>query len=88
MRLGDEGNRYVETVRPWDLAKAERKDAASPQALDAALAELIATCRDLAWHLEPLLPTFARLIAEQCGDDGATVAEPSPVFPRLEPTSG
>jgi methionyl-tRNA synthetase len=25
MRIGDEGNRYVEAVRPWELAKAERR---------------------------------------------------------------
>lgn len=84
VRLGDEGNRYVEAGRPWDLAKAERKDDAGPQALDTVLAELVATCRDLARHLEPFLPAFARLISGQCGNDGPTVAEPSPVFPRLE----
>ncbi|MGH3903108.1 MAG: hypothetical protein ACRDTE_02745 [Pseudonocardiaceae bacterium] len=32
-RIGDEGNRYVEAVRPWELAKAER-DHADSSALD------------------------------------------------------
>jgi methionyl-tRNA synthetase len=84
LRIGDEGNRYVEAVRPWELAKTERQDHAGSGALDAALAELIETCRDLASHLQPLLPAFASRIAGQCGNGGTTVAEPSPVFPRLD----
>lgn len=82
-KLGDEGNRYVEAARPWELAKAERSGGdAGP--LDAVLAELVVTCRALAEHLQPFVPTFAARIAEQCGDGGPTVADPSPVFPRLE----
>jgi methionyl-tRNA synthetase len=83
-RIGDEGNRYVEAVHPWDLAKAERKDNAEPTALDTVLAELVATCRDIAEHLQPFLPTAADRITEQCGNNGPRVAQPSPVFPRLE----
>ncbi len=83
-RIGDEGNRYVEAVRPWDLAKAERKDNAEPTALDAVLAELVATCRDIAEHLQPFLPAAADRIAEQCGNGGPKVTQPSPIFPRLE----
>jgi methionyl-tRNA synthetase len=82
--IGDEGNRYVEAVRPWDLAKAERKDNAESTALDTVLAELVATCRDIAEHLQPFLPAAADRIAEQCGNNGPQVAQPSPVFPRLE----
>ncbi|MGH8909097.1 MAG: methionine--tRNA ligase [Egibacteraceae bacterium] len=82
--IGDEGNRYVEAARPWELAKAERRQDAAPEALDAVLAELVMTCRDLAVHLQPFLPAAARRIAEQCGEGGPKVAEPRPVFPRLE----
>lgn len=84
MRIGHEGNRYVEAVRPWELAKVERRDQTDSGALDAALAELVATCRDLAVHLLPFLPTSAGRIAEQCGNGGTTVGDPRPVFPRLE----
>lgn len=84
IRIGDEGNRYVEAVRPWELAKAERKEDAPAELLDAVLAELVITCRDLAYHLEPFLPAAAERISEQCGDGGPKVAEPTPVFPRLE----
>ncbi|WP_205647948.1 hypothetical protein [Actinomadura rubteroloni] len=46
-----DGRHYVEAAKPWELAKAERKEQAAPQALDAVLAELVATCRDLAHHM-------------------------------------
>ncbi|MGH3516006.1 MAG: class I tRNA ligase family protein, partial [Haloechinothrix sp.] len=83
-RIGDEGNRYVEAVRPWELAKAERKEGADPAALNTVLAELIATCRVIAKHLRPFLPAAADRIAAQCGNGGANVPDPQPVFPRLE----
>jgi methionyl-tRNA synthetase len=84
VRIGDEGNRYVEAVKPWELAKAERKEQADPQALDVVLAELVATCRDLADHLTPFLPEAAERINAQCGVGSDRVADPEPVFPRLE----
>jgi len=84
VRIGDEGNRYVESTTPWVLAKAEKKDGAAPDALDAVLAELVATARDLAEHLTPFLPAAAERIRQQTGDGGDRVTEPAPVFPRLE----
>jgi methionyl-tRNA synthetase len=48
-------------------------------ALDAVLAELIATCGELAEHLTPFLPSAAERVRAQCRD-----VRPSPVFPRLE----
>ncbi|MCK2236457.1 MULTISPECIES: methionine--tRNA ligase [unclassified Crossiella] len=83
-RIGDEANRFVEATTPWALAKAEKKDDAPPAALDAVLAELVTTVRELAQHLVPFLPSAAARIAQQVGDGGDTVAEPKPVFPRLE----
>ncbi|PRY00404.1 methionine--tRNA ligase [Allonocardiopsis opalescens] len=84
VRVGDEGNRYVEAATPWVLAKAERKEDAPPAALDAVLAELVATCRELGRLLVPFLPGSAAKILRQCGDGGGRVAEPEPVFRRLE----
>jgi methionyl-tRNA synthetase len=81
--ISDEGNRYVEAARPWELAKAERGGAA-PDALDAVLGELIVTCQELAEYLRPFLPAAAERIAAQCGGGGSHVLPPSPVFPRLE----
>jgi methionyl-tRNA synthetase len=87
MEVADEGNRYVEAVAPWTLAKAERDPEVSRDALDAALAELVAACRELAEHLIPFVPGFAARIGEQCGNGGPAVAEPSPLFPRIEVTA-
>jgi methionyl-tRNA synthetase len=84
VRIGDEGNRYVEASTPWALAKAE-KAGADQLGLDAVLAELVATCHELGEHLRPFLPSASERIAAQCGDGGTTVGEPNPVFPRLEP---
>lgn len=71
-RIGDEANRYIQSTKPWALAKQ-----GSPE-LPAVLGELLATCRDLAEHLTPFLPSAAARIRAQC--DGAPI---SPVFPRL-----
>jgi methionyl-tRNA synthetase len=81
--IGDEGNRYVEAVRPWELAKAEQRSGASRDALDRVLAELVATCRDIGTHLTPVLPDAAAKIVDQLGAGGDSVALPSPIFPRL-----
>ena len=82
--VGDAGNRYVETSAPWVLAKRERQDGADPGALDAVLAELVATCRELAEHLIPFLPGPAAQITAQCGNGGDLVDDPTPIFTRLE----
>ena len=75
--IGDETNRYVESVRPWDLAKAHRDDE-----LGAVLSELVAACRDIGYHLAPFLPAAAERIAVQCGP--SVLPPPQPVFPRLD----
>ncbi|HEX3792095.1 MAG TPA: methionine--tRNA ligase [Pseudonocardiaceae bacterium] len=85
IRIGDEGNRYVEATAPWALAKAERTEDAPADRLDAVLAELVVTCQALATRLTPFLPAAAARIAQQCGDGGPTVAEAKPVFTKLEP---
>ena len=73
--IGREGNRFVEAVRPWDLAKS-----GADAQLDAVLAELVDACRDIGEHLVPFLPAAAARIAAQCTGE----VEPRPVFPRLE----
>jgi len=75
----DEANRYVELVRPWQLARA-----GDGPRLDAALAGLVAACRSLAGELAPFLPAAAAAIAAQCtaGPDGRLPA-PRPLFARL-----
>ena len=53
----------------------------NPDELDAVLAELVATCRAIAEHLQPFLPGAAQRIRQQCGGD--RLPAPQAVFPRL-----
>jgi methionyl-tRNA synthetase len=85
--IADEANRFVNRVRPWDLAKAERDgDARAGELLDAVLRTLIGACQALGRELSPFLPDAAVRIAAQCtpGQDGRLPA-PCPVFRRLAP---
>ena len=74
-RTVDEANRYVNRVRPWELAKAD-----DPR-LDGVLAELVRACRAVSDALEPFLPDAADRVARQCA--GERLPPPSPVFRRL-----
>ncbi|PRY30973.1 methionine--tRNA ligase [Umezawaea tangerina] len=72
-RIATEANRYIQSTKPWALAK--RNDPTLP----AVLGELLTTCHSLATHLTPFLPAAAARIQAQC-DGTAPIA---PVFPRL-----
>ena len=80
--IADEANRFVNRVRPWELAKA----AGNGAYLDAALRLLLDACQTLGRELSPFLPGAAARIAAQCtpGEDGR-LPSPSPVFRRLAP---
>jgi methionyl-tRNA synthetase len=73
----DEGNRFIEAERPWELARADGTAAAAR--LDATLGALVAVCHKLAAELEPFLPGGARRLREQLSSGD----RPRPVFPRL-----
>jgi len=79
----DAANRYIEDVRPWQLARSQR----NPEAglLDAALALLVRACRCLAGQLAPFVPDTAARVAAQCTPAGllGQLPEAEPVFPRL-----
>lgn len=69
-RLVEEGNRFVATTQPWELAKAEQKgDPEAAAQLDHVLRTLLAACHALARELEPFLPgaaaRLARALAEK-----------------------
>ncbi|MCC8251595.1 methionine--tRNA ligase [Saccharothrix luteola] len=83
-RIVEEANRYVEQVRPWDLARAERGgDAEAGKRLDAAVTSLLAACRVLARELTPFVPALATRISEQCVTLTGRLPQPQPLFPRL-----
>ncbi|MCO5973387.1 methionine--tRNA ligase [Actinoallomurus soli] len=82
--IADAANRFVEQVRPWELARAERAgDGDAGRRLDAALAVLLHACRTLGAELSPFLPDAADRIARQCAAVDGRLPAPSPVFPRL-----
>ncbi|ROP42422.1 methionine--tRNA ligase [Saccharothrix texasensis] len=82
-RIVEEANRYVEQVRPWDLARAERGgDTGAGRRLDSALSALLAACRVLARELTPFVPTLAARVSEQCVTLSGELPQPQPLFPR------
>ncbi len=83
--IAAEANRFVNRVRPWELAKAEQTgDLAAGERLDAVLGVLLEACSVLGRVLTPFLPDAAARITLQCapGRDGR-LPSPSPVFRRL-----
>jgi methionyl-tRNA synthetase len=82
--IADEANRFINRVRPWELAAAERAgDAAAGSRLDAALSALIGACAALGRELTPFLPDAAARITSQCTPRDGRLPAPSPVFRRL-----
>jgi methionyl-tRNA synthetase len=82
--IAAEANRYISQSRPWLLAEAER--GGSYQAgrdLDAILACLVSTCRDLARQLEPFLPDASVRIAAAWGAPGELAPGAQQLFTLL-----
>ena len=95
--VGD-ANRYIETQAPWKVARLERDGgyASAGERMNSILGTLARLLHCLAIELRPFLPSTAARILEQLGlrEDAAsydqawgqsvTVAEPQPIFPRLD----
>ncbi|WP_022929523.1 methionine--tRNA ligase [Patulibacter americanus] len=88
-------NRFVEERAPWTLAKAEKNDAASPEALDVVLHTLVEGVRALGVLLHPWLPTSTETLLDALGcpdlawsgttlgsGTPTTVGELAPLFPK------
>jgi methionyl-tRNA synthetase len=73
-------NAYVDTQAPWALRKSD------PERMAAVLGTLVAAVRELARAIAPIVPASAdKLLALiDSGADGAPIAQPTPLFPRLE----
>jgi methionyl-tRNA synthetase len=80
--IADEANRFINRVRPWELARAER-DGADVSALDAVLGALFEACLALGRELAPFLPDAAARIVRQCTPRDGTLPPAVPVFRRL-----
>lgn len=77
------GNREIEDVRPWELARRSDQQAAAQ--LDGLLTRLARTCQILGEEIGPFLPAGAARITAQltAGADGR-LPEPQPVFRGLQ----
>jgi methionyl-tRNA synthetase len=73
-------NAYIDGAAPWALKKTD------PERRAAVLGTLVEAVRKLAVAVAPIVPESAeKLIALiDSGKDGAPIAQPTPIFPRLE----
>jgi methionyl-tRNA synthetase len=73
-------NAYVDTQAPWALRKTD------PHRMAAVLGTLVVAVRKLASAIAPIIPeSAAKLIASiDAGEGGVPIAQPTPLFPRLE----
>ena len=73
-------NAYVDALAPWALRKTD------PERMAAVLGTLVEAVRQLTIAVEPIIPESAgRLLALiDSGADGQPIAQPQPLFPRLE----
>jgi methionyl-tRNA synthetase len=79
-------NRFISQTRPWLLASAAAGgDDQAGRQLDAILALLVHSCRELAGQLQPFLPDASARIAAQVTPD--RLPPPQPVFARIDPAS-
>ena len=77
-------NRFISQTRPWLLGPAAAAgDERAGRQLNAVLALLVHSCRELAIQLEPFLPEVSARIAAQVTP--ASLPAPEPVFARIEP---
>jgi len=82
--IADEANRFINRVRPWEQAAAERGDDV-PARLHAVLYLLVRACSAIGRELAPFLPDAAARITSQCTPRDGRLPAPSPVFRRLAP---
>ena len=77
-------NAYVDEQAPWALRKSD------PERMSAVLGTLVVAIRKLAVAIAPIIPdSAARLIAAIDGGEGGNpIAQPVPLFPRLELEEG
>jgi methionyl-tRNA synthetase len=73
-------NQYIDAAAPWTLKKTD------PERMAGVLGTLVVAIRMLAEGVQPVIPASAeKLIALiDSGKDGAPIAQPTPIFPRLE----
>jgi methionyl-tRNA synthetase len=73
-------NQYVDAQAPWALRKSD------PDRMAAVLGTVVVAVRALAQAIAPIIPTSAEKLLSQieAGEGGQAIAQPVPVFPRLQ----
>ncbi len=73
-------NAYIDAQAPWTLRKTD------PERMGAVLGTLVVAVRELAEAVAPVIPdSAAKLLAViDSGQGGQPIAQPQPLFPRLE----
>ena len=73
-------NAYIDAAAPWALKKSD------PDRMAAVLGTLVVAVRKLAEAAAPVIPGSAEKLIEliDSGKKGAPIAQPVPIFPRLE----
>ena len=73
-------NSYVDAQAPWALRKTD------PDRMAAVLGTLVVAVCELAEAISPIIPAAAAKLLEaiDAGADGTPIAQPMPLFPRLE----
>jgi methionyl-tRNA synthetase len=73
-------NQYIDKQAPWTLRKTD------PARMAEVLGTLVAAIRALAQAIAPIIPASADklLTLIDAGKGGAPIAQPTPLFPRLE----
>ena len=73
-------NAYIDAAAPWALKKTD------PERMAAVLGTLVVAVRKLAVAVAPIIPASAEKLITliDSGKDGTAIAQPTPIFPRLE----
>src|SRR4029450_5435344 len=73
-------NQYVDTMAPWALKKSD------PDRMAAVLGNVGGAVRKLAVAVQPVIPASAEKLISliDSGENGVPIAQPTPIFPRLE----
>jgi methionyl-tRNA synthetase len=73
-------NAYIDAAAPWTLRKCD------PMRMAEVLGTLVVAIRQLAQAVAPIVPKSAQSLIDLIdrGKDGNPIAQPTPIFPRLE----
>lgn len=75
-------NQYIDTVKPWEIAKTKDTDPEAAEHLSEVLATGVGTLMQIADLLVPFMPATAKIIHDTFGT-GVVPAPPNVMFPKI-----